>query len=240
MKKTLIKCFIFLAMLGVCLPSMAAAMMVGPEAFGDGTITEGFEGLSPNTANTGSREYGNFFAIGTATAYVFDSGVTLVNPRAVSVADGGPYIEDFRWTGGYNDWKANGNATAAPFGQAYIGIWGGATYLEFTFSQPMLRVGAYVDGAPGTVTMEVYGASGLIEFTTLATGLVSDWGTATAFIGLEDQGITRVILRGDDIGLDNLMFGHVPLPPTMLLLGTGLLGLLGLRRKSRSHKDDPN
>jgi hypothetical protein len=32
---------------------------------------------------------------------------------------------------------------------------------------------------------------------------------------------------------------HVPLPPTALLLGTGLLGLLGLRRKSqRDHKND--
>lgn len=27
---------------------------------------------------------------------------------------------------------------------------------------------------------------------------------------------------------------HIPTPPTLLLLGTGLLGLLGLRRKSRS------
>jgi len=32
---------------------------------------------------------------------------------------------------------------------------------------------------------------------------------------------------------------HAPLPPTALLLGTGLLGLLGLRRKSkRGHKND--
>jgi hypothetical protein len=32
---------------------------------------------------------------------------------------------------------------------------------------------------------------------------------------------------------------HAPLPPTVLLLGTGLLGLIGLRRKSgRNRKDD--
>jgi len=32
---------------------------------------------------------------------------------------------------------------------------------------------------------------------------------------------------------------HAPLPPTLLLMGTGLLGLLGLRRKfKRGHKND--
>ena len=180
MERTLIKSLMFLAMLGICLPGMAMATTVGPEAFGDGTITEGFEGLSPSTANTGPREYGNFFAIGTTAAYSFGSGVTLATPRAVSVATGGPYIEDFRWSGGYNDWGTNGQASAAPFGKAYIGIWSAATYMEFTFSQPITRVGGYVEGAPGTVIMEVYGASGLLESTSIATGLVSQWATATA------------------------------------------------------------
>ncbi len=31
---------------------------------------------------------------------------------------------------------------------------------------------------------------------------------------------------------------HAPLPPTVLLLGTGLLGLIGLRRKSRRNRKD--
>jgi hypothetical protein len=47
--------------------------------------------------------------------------------------------------------------------------------------------------------------------------------------GIKTVVVSNAINAG--IGLDNLQFCEIPLPPTVLLLVSGLLGLFGLRRR---------
>ncbi|MFA5111496.1 MAG: hypothetical protein WC443_08835 [Desulfobaccales bacterium] len=216
----------------ILLPGLALADLIGPEDFSAQAAIEGFEGISPATANTGALEFGNFFAIGTQTSYTFNSGVTLTNPcPALPVANGGPYIEDFNYSGGVNTWGANGTANQAPFGKSYLGFYNETAYVEFTFDQPMYRVGAYVTGAPGTVRLEAYHNADLIASTSVATVPVAAW--SSNFIGIASDGITKVILRGADVGIDNLTYEPAPVPPTLILFGSGLLGLWGVCRGRR-------
>jgi len=50
--------------------------------------------------------------------------------------------------------------------------------------------------------------------------------------GMKSVVISNAINFG--IGIDNVQFCETPLPPTALLLGSGLVGLLGLRRRCNS------
>jgi len=43
--------------------------------------------------------------------------------------------------------------------------------------------------------------------------------------------IAKVVFSGVDIGVDKLTFSNVPLPPSLFLLGSGLLGLVLLGRR---------
>jgi hypothetical protein len=51
------------------------------------------------------------------------------------------------------------------------------------------------------------------------------------FPGIKSVVVSNAINAG--IGLDNIQFCDIPVPPTLLLLGSGLVGLLGLRRRAR-------
>jgi hypothetical protein len=248
LNKTLIKvlCSLVLGLL-VCCPGVAGASLIGADAFGAGALTESFEGITPgNGVSTGPLESWwngtNNFTIGTPGPYTFASGVVFNGPSIPGgswASNGAPFINDFRFgTGATNTWGQGYNdvtPAVVPSGTAWIGTFNQAGYLEFDFSQKMARVGAYVTGASGTsVTMEAYGDSGLLQTYSISTVPVAQWGTN--FIGIEADGITKVIFRDVDFGLDNLTFeqaSDVPVPGSLLLLGTGLFSLVLLgKRKS--------
>ncbi len=62
-------------------------------------------------------------------------------------------------------------------------------------------------------------------------GIISDASFSTVeFRGLENDGF----------GMDNVMYGTVPIPAAVWLFGSGLLGLVGIGRRKETATNDPN
>lgn len=116
---------------------------------------------------------------------------------------------------------------------------GGVTYttMTFAFATPVGGVGGFLNYVPGgstPTTIAVYDASyKLIESYNLT--FVTDGSTNSGmFIGFQETtvNISYFTLTDNYIGITNLTTaGPVPLPGAVWLLGSGLLGLVGLRRK---------
>jgi len=109
--------------------------------------------------------------------------------------------------------------------------------MTFAFSNPVAAVGGFLNYAPysGTASIAVYDASDtLIESFNLTFML----GTGTnngIFYGFQEEtnDISFFVLNNADIGITNLTTDAIPIPGTLWLLGSGLLGLARLRRFSK-------
>jgi hypothetical protein len=120
---------------------------------------------------------------------------------------------------------------------AYPAI-GGVT---FTFASPVTTAGIVWTDGFGNTTFEAFGA-GMTSLGTIGPVSIADGnflgGTAEdRFFGVQDMaGIYAIKLSNDGTGgieVDHVQFGiaSVPEPATMLLFGSGLIGLVGFRRK---------
>jgi hypothetical protein len=107
-------------------------------------------------------------------------------------------------------------ATAFTFGGAYFGTWTrndnvnyyGATSVTITGKLGETEIGTIIiDLSPGPLVWYDIGLEGIDTLVFEATGPVG-----------------RYFL------MDNFVYTHAPLPPSLLLLGTGILGLVGLRK----------
>lgn len=243
MKKNLFRLLVILALGAViCLPGLAMASTVGPFA---GTV-ESFESVVENNGpnGTGPLELSNNFAIGHGPVTTFASGVQFISPLIPdgSIYSGDPFINDFRIDpyATYNYWDTGTIFPAnVPDGKAWVGTFDPAETairnLKFTLPSPMRMVGAYIDGQTyAGLTMQTYdAANNLLDTQTVASVDVAQW--KTNWIGSQinpgQQLISKVVFSGIDFGVDKLTYSQVPLPPTTLLLGSGLLGLVLLRRK---------
>ena len=110
--------------------------------------------------------------------------------------------------------------------------------LTMTFSSPVSAFGFFWGASDSQWTLNAYDASStLIESFLLP---VTGGSNAGDFVGLIDPGIASATLvgtGGDFIFIDNFAFSgasSVPEPASMVLLGSGLVGILWLRRRARA------
>jgi hypothetical protein len=224
--------------IGLAGPTQAAPIGFG--AFGGGAVMESFEGLSAGL-NIPLLSLGSgYLGPGSVSSYTFGSGATLTGP--IPNPEFGVVIGDFTiGTPAAFSLQGNGDVSSAavvPFGSAYMGLdaESGVLLVEFTLPTDVLRVGAFVTGIPGMVTIEVLNASDVVlETYSIASVVVGSWGIN--FLGIETAGIRKVRFSGEGIVLDKLTFetgaasAPIPEPSTMLLLGSGLVGLVAWRKR---------
>ena len=159
------------------------------------------------------------------------SGVTGLFPE-------GMVIKDTSTTGSWHGIiikTTNGIGGADP-----VGLFGAAQnenpFLELSFSNPIDYV-AFRD-------IDHTGFTGIVTFVGGGTASISKTDTANEaeFFGIYRNDMPKITkvefdASGDGTwGIDNIEYGPaapIPEPATMLLLGSGLLGLAGLRKKFR-------
>jgi hypothetical protein len=115
-----------------------------------------------------------------------------------------------------------------------VATFGVADTMTFAFPTTLSAVGGFLNYAPGfgTPTIAVYDAGGnLIEsyVLTFLTGGGTDTG---AFYGFQESTPIKYFTLTDAyIGITNLTTQSVPEPSSLLMLGSGVLGLVGVARR---------
>ena len=113
-----------------------------------------------------------------------------------------------------------------------VSIGGGRMYFLsgrsaiFDFSVPVSQIWATIGSNYCTMSVTAYGTLGDDGFSTY-----SPWEPGISDTINEIGNIYRVEAMGYESWMGDFQYDAVPLPATVWLLGSGLMGLLGLRRK---------
>jgi hypothetical protein len=116
-------------------------------------------------------------------------------------------------------------------------IYGVTDSMTFAFATPVAAVGGFLNYAPGfstLTTIAVYDSSHtLIEPAFNLTFLTGGGNDTGAFFGFQEStaNISYFTLTDNYVGIVDLTTGSVPEPGSLLLIGTGLLGVIGSGRK---------
>lgn len=219
-------------------------------SWGSYTIPVGF----PNP--TGIVTFSQYSYDGTYTNGIPPENVSLIPGQTIlftsnSTGGGTPSTTPAFLGGGYyelnhnGDWGLNGDND--PIRYAGINDITSTGYMKFTFDNPVRAVGAFMSYDPSqasptkSMIITAFGASGNILG---SYNISSDYPINSPDDGSgNNEGAFRGIVSTEAIYsfqvenlngvLTDLRFANVPVPGSVWLLGSGLLGLLSLRRKFR-------
>ncbi len=106
--------------------------------------------------------------------------------------------------------------------------------MTFAFSRPVQAVGGFLNYVPGSshpTTIAVYDANHTLIESYNLTFLTGGGGNTGSFYGFQETTpIYYFTLTDNYVGITNLTTSALPLPASLLLFGSGLLGLAGWRR----------
>lgn len=207
------KQFASLGFLGLLLLMAAAPLSASTENL---IINGSFESV-PLASGKWTTLYGTSLTGWTAGA----KGIEVRNNVSGTASDGNNFVE--------LDTSANSSMWQT------INVAAGVNYLlSFDFCQRL--------GVSGSDEMQVFLYDGAapsgsaIWSTTLKTDVQKPWTTFSDYVTAASGQMTLVFAAAGGsnsygLSLDNVKMSTVPLPPAVLLLGSGLLGLLGFRRR---------
>ena len=180
----------------------------------------------------------NYFGGGPQTVA---PGVTWSSTNDGSNAAPSVFGEDFTLPPGFYNFGANGNWTTGLGPMAGLNdstdIDSVTDTMTFAFATPVSAVGGFLNYVPGLstpTTIAVYDSSHtLIEPAFTLTFTTSGADNTGAFYGFQEstKSISYFTLTDNYIGITNLTVGSVPEPGSLLLVGTGVLGLIGYGRR---------
>ena len=182
----------------------------------------------------------NYFHLENFEDHLFNVPGVSASVGGVTSVIFGPYLHD---SVDADDGVIDGSGLT---GDSYYSSSGSAG-ITFIFSADVLgllptHVGiVWTDGA-GTTLFEAFDSSatsvGSIGPVSIATGGHSGQTDEDRFFGvINPEGISSIFISNSSVGIeiDHLQYGHnaVPIPGAIWLLGSGLVGIAGIRRKKK-------
>ncbi len=188
---------------------------------------------SANLVTNGSFESGG---------YVTSTNDTMTLAIGSTDMDGWTVTEDLiSWIGPLNPWSLTANegdffldltdfSTGSPFGGVSQSI---TTEVGQSYELSFDLGSSSIWGRPSAIEASAAGSSNI--YTSSTVGGLSDW-DRFSMIFTADSETTTISLTGTTgsqyIGLDNVSVSAVPVPAALWLFGSGLIGLIGMKRKS--------
>ncbi len=188
---------------------------------------------SANLVTNGSFESGG---------YVTSTNDTMTLAIGSTDMDGWTVTEDLiSWIGPLNPWSLTANegdffldltdfSTGSPFGGVSQSI---TTEVGQSYELSFDLGSSNIWGRPSAIEASAAGSSNI--YTSSTVGGLSDW-DRFSMIFTADSETTTISLTGTTgsqyIGLDNVSVSAVPVPAALWLFGSGLIGLIGMKRKS--------
>jgi hypothetical protein len=228
-------------------PAAHATLIVGTAAsYSSYTVPGGFPAVPVAVDFTQYNYDGNFVA---GPENILTSPITITfyssDNSGVPPADGylgGGY---FGFEGGSPE-NGNWGYIGSNDPMRYSGLNFETGYMRYMFSAPVSAVGGFMNFDPfwarsnfvHVIALDIAGnpitgldyiiGSDTIQL--ISTSGMQNWG---AFIGIVSTSadIYGLELQNSYVALTDLRYDPVPVPPAIWLLGSGLLGLMGLRRK---------